>query len=870
MALAAGLRLGSYAILDPLGAGGMGEVYRAIDTRLGREVAVKALPEEFSRDLERLARFDREARMLAALNHPSIAAIYGLEEFDGTRFIVMELVPGETLSESLSRGALPLEEALSIARQIAEALEAAHDRGIVHRDLKPANIKVTAEGRVKVLDLGLAKALDTKDSGDASLSPTFVLEETQPGVVLGTAGFMSPEQARGRSVDKRTDIWAFGCVLYELLSGRRAFTGETVTDILVAIVTAEPRWEALPPETPARVRDLLGRCLVKDANRRLRDIGDARIEIDEVLAEIGAGRTPRSGAVAPASFDRPRASAGRRLALPAIAILLVVAAGWWTLRSVRGRAAVPLPEQKYLAVLPFKDLSGTPGGQLIGDGLVVTISVRLSGISGIQVVNPTAVVTAADKEAEIYRIAKNLGANLVLRGTFQREGDRVRITYSVVSTRDLIQVAADSLDGSASDLFAMQDRLAEGVIVSLGLSSSVRRASPPGLDTASEQDRYLQAIGNLQRHDQAASVDAAVGLLKALALEKPSSALVHASLGRAYLHKFSFTRERQWVDLAVDSCSRARQLDATLPEVDVTLGEISTRTGQPKEAIEAFERALARQPNNLEAQMGLAGAYDASGDTAKAEESYRRAIQLQPGYWPSSSQLGVFYFKHGQYDRAAEMFRKVTELTPDNERAFADLGAVLFKAGKFEEAREAYKRSIRVKPSDRVYTNLGTLEFFSGRYAEAAAAFEEATRRTPGKHLYWSNLGDAYRWAPQWKSRSAAAYERAIRLAEGELSLNPRDDAAHRTLANCLAKTGQAARARVHIERAVEINPTDPASLYAAAIVAALAGRRDEAVEWIERACSAGLALRQVESEPEFNGLRGLTAYRKLLAKRRT
>ncbi|HLN92886.1 MAG TPA: serine/threonine-protein kinase, partial [Thermoanaerobaculia bacterium] len=431
MPLVTGSRLGVYAILDALGAGGMGEVYRALDTRLGREVAVKALPEEFSRDPARLSRFEREARMLAALNHPAVAAIYGLEDVDGTSFIVMELVPGQTLSEKLSRGALPLDESLRIGRQIAEALEAAHERGIVHRDLKPANIKVTPEGRVKVLDLGLAKAFDRKETSsgsDPSLSPTLVLEGTQPGVILGTADFMSPEQARGKPVDKRTDIWAFGCVLYEMLSGRRAFTGETVTDVLAAIVTTDPDWDALPPETPPRIRDLLTRCFQKDPARRLRDIGDARIEIEETLAQIDsqpAGRRAVSEPISqPISHLVPEAPArlGRRALLIAAAVLLAGAAvGIWSFL----RQSPKLPDQKYLAVLPFKDLSGLPGGQLIGDSLVETVSVRLSEVRGIQVVTPTASFTAYDRETEIYRIAKDLGANLLLRGTYQRQGDVV-------------------------------------------------------------------------------------------------------------------------------------------------------------------------------------------------------------------------------------------------------------------------------------------------------------------------------------------------------------------------------------------------------------------------------------------------------------
>ncbi|HMA17826.1 MAG TPA: serine/threonine-protein kinase, partial [Thermoanaerobaculia bacterium] len=341
MPLVTGSRLGVYAILDPLGAGGMGEVYRALDTRLGREVAVKALPDEFSRDPGRRSRFEREARMLAALNHPAVAAIYGLEDVDGTSFIVMELVPGQTLSEKLSRGALPLDESLRIGRQIAEALEAAHERGIVHRDLKPANIKVTPEGRVKVLDLGLAKALDRKETSsvsDPSLSPTLVLEGTQPGVILGTVDFMSPEQARGKAVDKRTDIWAFGCVLYEMLSGRRAFTGETVTDVLAAIVTREPDWNALPPKTPPRIRDLLGRCLQKDPARRLRDVGDARIELEETIAQIeshSGGRAAISGPISqplskPIVTEVPARRRRRALPIAAVILLAAAAVGIWS------------------------------------------------------------------------------------------------------------------------------------------------------------------------------------------------------------------------------------------------------------------------------------------------------------------------------------------------------------------------------------------------------------------------------------------------------------------------------------------------------------------------------------------------------------
>jgi Tol biopolymer transport system component len=287
MSVRPGTILGSYEVLSLLGSGGMGEVYRARDQKLGREVAVKILPDRFTDDPERLARFGREARVLAALNHPHIAAIYGLEASNGTQFLVLELVDGESLDKRIARGPIPVDEAMAIARQIAEALEAAHEKGIIHRDLKPANIAVTHEGKVKVLDFGLAKAVEaTSGSFDAISSPTITSPAMMTGVgtLLGTAAYMAPEQAKGRAADRRSDIWAFGCVLYEMLAGRRAFDGEDVSDTLAFILTKEPDWGALPADTPAAVRRLLRRALQKDRSRRIESAGDARLEIDEAIA----------------------------------------------------------------------------------------------------------------------------------------------------------------------------------------------------------------------------------------------------------------------------------------------------------------------------------------------------------------------------------------------------------------------------------------------------------------------------------------------------------------------------------------------------------------------------------------------------------
>jgi len=287
--LAIGTRIGPYEIVAPLGAGGMGEVWRARDTKLGREVALKLLPSEFVGDPERHARFEREAKVLASLNHPHIATLYGLEHVDGRHALVMELVEGEGLDERIARGALPVDEAIPIAVQIAEALEAAHEKGIVHRDLKPANVKVRPNGTVKVLDFGLARAWDEPvEDLDPAHSPTVTGVYTRAGVLLGTVAYMAPEQARGKQVDKRADIWAFGCVLYEMLCGVPAYGGDTVADAIAAIVTRDPEWDRLPAGLAAPVVRVLRRCLERDPKRRVRDIGDARLEIEEVTSAVSA------------------------------------------------------------------------------------------------------------------------------------------------------------------------------------------------------------------------------------------------------------------------------------------------------------------------------------------------------------------------------------------------------------------------------------------------------------------------------------------------------------------------------------------------------------------------------------------------------
>ncbi len=437
--LNSGTKLGAYEVTGALGAGGMGEVYRARDTRLNRDVALKVLPEAFAQDAERLARFRREAQVLASLNHPNIAAIYGFEDSGATHALVMELVEGPTLAERISgvqganpksaaesverqsgaaqsrqKGAIPMDEALPIAKQICEALEYAHERGIVHRDLKPANIKLASNDKiasndaVKILDFGLAKALEGDPASlDISTSPTISRMATQAGIILGTAAYMSPEQAKGKSVDRRTDIWAFGCVLYEMLTGKMAFSGETVTDTLAAVIKSEPDWSALPKDTPPHVRVLLQRCLQKDAKQRLRDIGDARIAIDEVLSGAATQYESAQQDSAPGGVKPPLQNAWRR-GLP------------WAVAAVCALVAVGLAAYLYFGV-PFEP------------GETTTLDVALP--QGVSIVTRDApsVALSPDGREIVFMGAKGSSVQLYLRSLNEPEAKPIEGTENGAS-----------------------------------------------------------------------------------------------------------------------------------------------------------------------------------------------------------------------------------------------------------------------------------------------------------------------------------------------------------------------------------------------------------------------------------------------------
>ena len=855
MTLQPGSRLGTYEIVDLLGVGGMGEVYRATDRKLGRAVAIKVLPEEFASDPGRVTRFEREARMLAAVNHPTIAAIYGAEEDGATRYIVMELVEGETLAQRLSTGPLTIVDALRIASQVAEGLEVAHEKGVIHRDLKPANIKVTPEGKVKILDFGLAKAMELPFAGDMSRSPTLVMSDSRPGEIVGTPEFMSPEQARGKETDRRTDIWAFGCMLFESLTGKRAFTGETVPDAVGAILHLDPDWAALPARTPERVRELLRMCLEKDAGRRLRDAGDARLEIESALAGMSG-----AGALAAARGpDRWKVAA-------AIAAGVAVAAGAYFFARTRvARHESPASTGRQLAVLPFRNLTNAVEGEMWGVALADTVSARLANVNGLQVVTPRVPGGPSDStDASISSMARRLGANTLLEGSLQQEHESYRVTYRLVDANGN-QLAAGALDGKA--LFDLQDRIAESVVEVLELKPDIQRTpTPSGLDTPALQERYLQAIGLLQRPDRKDGAEKALAILQKLSDEKPNSALVHAALARANFTMLAVTDDLAWAPKAIAEASAARAIDPTLPEVDVTLGDTLRVTGRPKEATAAYRRALAARPGSIEALIGLGRAAAALGDEATAEASFKRAIELQPS-WYVFNGLAAHYFELGRYDDAARMFRRAAETAPDSSWAQSNVGGAEAMRCNFSAAIEAFRIALVLdKKSGSAASNLGLTQLWAGQRAEAVVSLERAAAGTPGSFRIWGNLGDAYAETPSAAAKAAAAYERSISLAREALKLNPKDAEALSYVATGLAHTGHGPEADAPMREALRIETKDPTVFADAATVAALSHRDTEALQFLRKAVEAGYCPSILTLRPEFARLRESPEFRSIVA----
>ena len=635
--------LSYYEILAPLGAGGMGEVYRARDTRLDREVAIKVLSDHLSEEAEPLMRFEREAKALASLSHPNIAQVYGIDQVGDVCFIVLELVDGEDLELRLKRGALPVREALAIGRQIAEGLQAAHAAGVVHRDLKPANVVLALDGRAKLVDFGLAKRLCFESATQAQACTGSVDSGlTGDGRLLGTIDYMSPEQSRGREVDECTDIWAFGCLLYELLAGTRIFPADSVADKLAAIAADTPDWSALPTATPQSVRRLLERCLEKDAAQR------------------------------PASFEEVR-------------------------QALSGAEAAP--ETQSIAVLPFANSSSDPDDEYFSDGITDEILNALNGLPNLSVAARTSSFALRERALDVSEIGTSLGVTCVLEGSVRRAGDRVRISVRLVEVAGGYQVWSERFDCKLGDIFDLQDRVASQVAAALSVElgpAPEERLVPRRTGDPEAYDRYLQ--GRFLLGQRGSALEQAAKVFQTAIDLDPEFAAAHAGLAEAWglTSLYGSRRPHERMPRAREAAERALELDPNVAEAHTALGWVRlTYDWDAAAAGREFQAALRLDPRAVQARLWH-GAYVLTLVEGKPDEGIalcREATEIDPLSGSALGQLAVAQNFAGRERDALATIQRTIEAETTSYMIWFHRGLAHFNLGEYEAAQRDLERA---------------------------------------------------------------------------------------------------------------------------------------------------------------------------------
>ena len=854
MTLSAGTAIDTYEIVGQLGAGGMGEVYRARDRKLDRDVALKILPAEYSASAEHLRRFEQEARAASALNHPSIITIYEIGQSRDIAFIAMELVEGRDLRDLLAEGPMPLKQALRIAGRAAEGLAAAHERGIVHRDLKPENLMITTDGYVKVLDFGLAKLVHPLSPNDSTLP------HTTPGAVFGTVGYMSPEQASGKATDYRSDQFSFGVILFEMLVRRRPFDRNTAPETLTAIIREEhPRLRDIDAALPPELERIVDRLLRKDPADRYASTRDLARDLREVRDALTNPSGRRSGSHAAPGLKKR----GRIAAIAAAAVAAVAGIAYMTMHPPTPTTTPP--RFRSVAVLPFRDMSPSKDAQTFTDGLSEMITTRLAKSKSIRVVSPFGGAEIPET-ATLKEIAERRGADIVLRGGVQRTNNELRVTYALLDPNGT-QLGGDTITASTADLFAAEDMVAESILRQLGAApDTAAQPRHDSLESPDDQKQYVEAVGLMRRIKGPATTQQAVRQLEALLVKARDSALVNAALARALVLHYDQTKNAAFAEQANIYATRAASIDASLPDVHVTLGDVRRIGGKFEEARAEYEKAAALRANYPEALLGLAETYDKLGRSAPAEHYYSETIRIAPD-WPSAyAKFGGYWFNRGQSDKAVANFRRMAELMPDSPRGYSNLGAVYFATAKYDDAIAAFEHAILIDPKYATgYSNLGSCHYFVGKFAEAASDFEHATSLRPDNYLLWANLGDARRWDGANAKLTRDAYETAVSKARNALAVNANDALVHAVIASSLAKLGRHDDAKREADRALSIDPTNYDALYHAAVAAHLRGDDAAAIAWLGRAVRAGYSPSNAEHDPEWKSLRSRTDFRDAL-----
>ena len=843
-----GQTVSHYEIMEKLGAGGMGVVYKARDVRLDRIVAVKVLAAHLVESETARSRFLQEARAISALNHPHIAIVHDYGEVDGEPYLVFEYLAGGTLRRKLvdlrNKGlGMPIGEALSLSLQLADALNHAHRNHVLHRDIKPGNLMFNADGKLKITDFGLARF---------TAGPHI----TMSGVRVGTAQYMSPEQAAGGDIDHRSDLFSAGAVMFEMFSGEAPFHAPEDTAVVDQILHTGTPLEKLPQNLPENLRAFLARTLEKNRDQRYQSAGQMLIDLRAIIQVLESDTPTISSLSAPA----PR-NVGRRPVLWFLVCALIAVIGLAILARFASVRQQPLPERKHIAVLQFENIGGDPANGAFCEGLVETITSSLTQLE--QFHNSLLVVPASEVRRQSIRSAADarraFNVNLVVTGSVERARGMIRLHANLVDTQSFIQIASRSVVSPIDQLDQLQDRVVREVAGLLALhiqAPAMQLLAAGNTSSASAYDLYLKARGYLDRYDKPGNLDQAIQLLKAAIDRDNGYSLAYAALSEANWQKYGVTHEPTWLSEAEQLGLRAIELNKNIPAAYVNLGRVYATTGRYPDAIREYQAALRLDPVSVAAYQGLAEVYRVSSRPKEAEAVYQQAIRLRPEDWLSHTMLGTFYYERSRYADAEAPFRRVSELTPDNYLAWYNLGALHLATGKYDLAGNEFRRSIALKEAPGGYLGLAAVYSAQGRFREAAANNEKALALGPNSYVAAGNLADSYRWTPDLAAKAPAMYQHAIENAERALLINPKDAYALSSRAVYWAKLGNQVKAMEDIGKAQAIAPLDARFIYRAALIQELGHHRDPALAGLADALRAGYSFDEITREPELADLR--------------
>jgi serine/threonine protein kinase/tetratricopeptide (TPR) repeat protein len=846
-----GASVGPYQIIRQLGAGGMGVVWLAEDTRLNRKVALKTVKSADNDTTEGRQRLMREARAVAALNHPHIAAVHDVLDVDGQVIVVLEYVEGETLSSRLHRGPVSVAETVEIAWQLADALAAAHSQGIIHRDLKPSNVVLGSESRAKVLDFGIARMVPAGADMSKSVSGTI------GGGLVGTPGYAAPEQYLSRNVDGRADLYALGVMMFEMIAGRRPFPGNDAIALATSVLRDDaPKLSGTGIWVPPELEKLVGELLDKDPEKRPAS-GDA------VLVELSPLRDSESSPLA-----RRTVLLRRKLPLSTkIAAVVALAVAVAIVVRVQLNSRPLGPEAPVVAVLPLSNMSGDTNNDYLGAGLAESLITSLASVPKVTVLSRSAVEESRQQNPDRASFVRSLDASYLVTGSVQTIADRLRVTLNL-ERPDASVAWGETVEGLTGDLFELQTRLATALANAIAdQTPSAERAAPAALTTSNEEAQlaYWKGRALLDRRDLTGNRTAALAEFeRALALD-PKFAMAHAGLAETQWAMYQQTNDKSWADRAIASTRAAIDLEPDRSSVRYIAALTAFRIGDYKSAKTELQRALELQPTYEDAIRLYGRVLIRQGDIDAGLAEFRKVMAIRPNAVAIYSDLGVAMFGASRYQEALEAFDKASTLSPASAIALSQSGAAAQALGDTKRALAYYEQANSIQPRADTFTNIGTIQYALGDYAKAAAAYEGSLLIRPQSALTNRNLGDAYSHLGR-KDDAKRAYRKAVEQAEIEVSVSPSDARAIARLAVYQAKAGDDAAATRSLKRALGLTAEDQQVLQRAAVVHALAQRIGPALDSIEKAIANGSSIRLIADEEDFAILRPVPRFAALVS----